>query len=307
MLEEAYTVTIGRLREGGEQGWLSATFTPRGRKHWTYEVFATGRPDTALFRSRTGDNPFLPTGFQDTLARQYTSTLAAQELEGEFLDSGGFLFNPHWLEIVDRVPEMKAKVRAWDMAATPLNEERAKDPDYTAGVLIGKDAAGLLYILDARRMRGTPNEVERFITSTAREDGRDTQIWMEQEPGSAGVTVVDHYRRRVLHGYNFHAERATGSKADRALPMAAQAEGGIIKLLRGAWNKDFLDELELFPLFCRHDDQVDACTLAHERLQTMQTDFSQIASPDSPQSNILERSGYRFTRGSRDRIWGTRR
>jgi PBSX family phage terminase large subunit len=89
---DAFTVLIGRLREAGEQGWLSATFTPKGRLHWTYETFASGQPDTAIFHARTADNPFLPAGFHETVRRQYTATLAAQELEGEFIDAGGALF-----------------------------------------------------------------------------------------------------------------------------------------------------------------------------------------------------------------------
>ena len=36
-------------------------------------------------------------------------------------------------------------------------------------------------------------------------------------------------------------------------------------LLRGPWNKDFLDEVELFPLG-RHDDAVDAASLALTKL-----------------------------------------
>ena len=89
MPPDAFSVAIGRLRQAGEQGWLSTTFTPKGRQHWTFETFATGRPDTALFQARTADNPFLPAGFPDTVRRQYTSALAAQELEGQFLDAGG--------------------------------------------------------------------------------------------------------------------------------------------------------------------------------------------------------------------------
>src|SRR5262249_47122697 len=95
MTQDVFDIAIGRLREGGGMGWLSSTFTPRGRSHWTFEVFATGRPDTALFRCRTRDNPFLPAGFHDTLARQYTAQVAAQELEGEFVDLAGTLFQRH--------------------------------------------------------------------------------------------------------------------------------------------------------------------------------------------------------------------
>src|SRR5262249_25926116 len=113
MSHDAFTILIGRLREGGEQGWLTATFTPKGRQQWTYETFASGRPDTALFRCRTSDNPFLPPGFHDTVRQQYTSTLAAQELEGEFIDAGGTMFRRHWFPLVDAVPPLIGKVRAW--------------------------------------------------------------------------------------------------------------------------------------------------------------------------------------------------
>jgi predicted phage terminase large subunit-like protein len=266
MPADVFAVAIGRLREAGEQGWLTATFTPKGRRHWTYETFATGRPDTALFSARTADNPFLPAGFDATVRRQYTAALASQELEGQFLDQGGALFQRHWFAVVDRAPPLARRVRAWDLAATPKDEAGARDLDWTAGVLLGRDAAGTYYVLDVRRLRGTPRQVEALVRRTAEADGRQVPIWMEQEPGSAGVAVIDHYLR-LLAGFRFRGERSTGSKADRALPLAAQAEGGAVKLLRGAWNRDFLDELELFP-FGAHDDIVDGTALAFGRLAT---------------------------------------
>mgnify|MGYP003652281200 CR=1 FL=1 len=48
-------------------------------------------------------------------------------------------------------------------------------------------------------------------------------------------------------------ESITGDKATRAKPASAQAEAGNVKLVRGAWNTPFLDEVCSFP-----DDQVDA-------------------------------------------------
>jgi hypothetical protein len=91
------------LRQEGEQGWFSATFTPRGKQHWTYFVFgqtnAQGRlrrPNTALFRARNKDNPFLPDEFYETVKQQYSSVLTAQELEGEFTNLEGALFRRHW-------------------------------------------------------------------------------------------------------------------------------------------------------------------------------------------------------------------
>ena len=41
------------------------------------------------------------------------------------------------------------------------------------------------------------------------------------------------------------------------MPLSAAAEAGNVKLVIGDWNKDFLDEAEVFPNG-RHDDMVDA-------------------------------------------------
>src|SRR5262249_49507489 len=44
----------------------------------------------------------------------------------------------------------------------------------------------------------------------------------------------------------------TDEKSVRAQPFAAQAEAGNVRLLRAGWNKDWLDEIELFPLATGH-------------------------------------------------------
>jgi predicted phage terminase large subunit-like protein len=264
MHQDAFNVLSGRLREAGEQGWLSATFTPKGRQHWTYETFACGKPNTALFHCRTADNSFLPPGFHETVRQQYTSALAEQELEGLFVDLAGALFRRSWFPITDSVPALANRCRAWDLASTPEDEEKANDPAWSVGVLMGRDKGGMNYILDVRRLRGTPLQVEALVRRTAEADGKSVAIWMEKEPGSSGLAVIAHYLR-LLSGWNFHGERSIGSKAERAQPLAAQAEGGLVKLLRGEWNKAFLDEVEVFP-FGAHDDQVDAASLALDKL-----------------------------------------
>jgi predicted phage terminase large subunit-like protein len=267
MEQAAFDVAIGRLREGGEQGWLTATFTPKGRKHWTHEVFNTSRPDTAIFHSKTSDNPFLPEGFDATVRGQYTSALADQELGGLFTDIGGTMFKRDWFSIVEpaQVPTLTEQVRCWDLASTPKDERKSHDPDYTAGVKMGRAENGDFYLTDVKRLRASPRHVEQVVEYTARvEDGHGVSVWMEREPGSSGVAVIDHYRR-LLADFDFEGERSTGSKVDRALPLAAQAEHGAVKLLRAPWNRDFLDEAESFP-FGSHDDQVDAASMALVKL-----------------------------------------
>jgi predicted phage terminase large subunit-like protein len=262
MDKEVFDICIGRLRENGEQGWLTAAFTPKGKKHWTYQVFGLGQPDTALIRSTTRDNPFLPESFASTVAAQYTTRQAAQELGGEFIDTEGSLFRREWFHVVETPPHCRHLVRWWDLAATA--PAPGKNPDHSAGVLMGRTEQGQYVILDVRRVRATPKQVELLIRQTAELDGIPVPIWMEQEPGSSGVAVIYHYRD-VLAGFIFHAERSTGDKATRAAPLAAMAEGGNVLVVNRPWTRDLLDELECFPAG-GHDDMVDAASGAFGKL-----------------------------------------
>ncbi len=95
LMERAvFDICIASLRQGGEQGWLSSTFTPKGTLHWTYEVFGKGMAGAELFQARTSDNPFLPKGFEDRIAPTYTRFLQDQELGGLFKDAAGDHFTP---------------------------------------------------------------------------------------------------------------------------------------------------------------------------------------------------------------------
>lgn len=91
--QEAFDILIGRLRQG-ELGWLSATFTPKGRTHWTYKVFSTADPDVQLIHATSDENPFLPAGFVEKVRKRYTREQARQELGGVFIEGGGNHYFP---------------------------------------------------------------------------------------------------------------------------------------------------------------------------------------------------------------------
>ena len=151
-------------------------------------------------------------------------------------------------------------IRFWDLAGSEPTPSYP-DPDWTVGCL-GAMHDGIFYIMDVRRIRAKGDKVEKFIKETAQEDGVDIEIQMEQEPGSAGKNLIDQYARYVLTGYSFTGQRATGDKETRAKPMAAAVANGNVRLLRGAWNTDFIDEMSAFPEANTHDDQVDAAVHA---------------------------------------------
>ena len=111
---------------------------------------------------------------------------------------------------------------------------------------------------------------QNIVRQTAEIDGRDVQIHMEQEPGSSGKAVIDEYARKVLKGFAYYPDKPTGDKVTRAIPTSAAAERGNIKILRGDWNRAFLDELTGFPLLT-HDDQVDSLSGAFNEIHKVRT------------------------------------
>lgn len=265
MERAAFDLSIAALRECGEQGWLAATFTPKGKAHWTFDVFGSGRPDTALFHSTTADNPFNPDGFADGLKRQYTSAFAEQEIEGRFIDAGGLLAKREWFSIAEARPTGTATrwVRAWDFAATEASVRSSDDPDWTVGVLMAC-VAGQYVIAHVLRARVAGGGVAALVKSTAAQDGHGVEIALEQEPGASGKIASAHLIRE-LAGYNVRSSPATGDKVTRAMPLLAQAEAHNVSLVRGEWTMAFLDELCNFPAGS-HDDQVDASALAFNTL-----------------------------------------
>lgn len=175
--------------------------------------------------------------------------------------AAGKVFNRAWFEIVDAVPAGGRECRFWDFAATE-KELQGDDPDFTAGVKI-RVVNGVYYVLDSIAVQANPAEVDRLFVNTSRQDAAvaaEAEIpycvrW-EIEPGSAGIREN---RRLVqmLAGIDAAGRRSTGDKITRAKPLAAQAQVGNVKLLRGSWNERWLAHMHGQPDL-KHDDEMDA-------------------------------------------------
>ena len=115
-------------------------------------------------------------------------------------------------------------------------------------------------MVDVVRLQGGPEAVVEAILSTAARDGREVKIGLPQDPGQAGRAQVSYLVRR-LAGFVVDASPESGAKATRAMPVASQVNAGNVTLLRGAWNRAFLEEMQDFPGGAK-DDQVDALSRA---------------------------------------------
>ena len=268
--ENQFLYLFSRLRRLESQMHIPLRLRGAGNPEGRYVQYVKRR----YVDEETAEAPFVPARIEDNPGldkESYIDSLSKLDpITRERLQNGnwdiadqGYMFRRDWFEIVEDYPKDCRLVRYWDKAATA--PARGKDPDWTVGVLMtGKD--GVFYIIDVQRFRGTPQTNENRIKRTAEMDGREVEIFMEQEPGSAGKSDIDHYARKILVGYAFReGVRNTGSKETRARPLSSAVEHGNVKLVRGSWNRDFLDECELFP-YGDHDDQVDAASGAFGKL-----------------------------------------
>lgn len=198
-----------------------------------------------------------------TFAGQYMQV--PSPLEGGLFKVGNF-------EIVDALPATaKKSCRAWDLGAT------ANDGDPTAGVKIYDGGDGYFYVADVEKEQWGVDEVKRNIKLNAEMDGKLTAIRLPQDPGQAGKAQAKDFSR-LLAGYNVAILPVTGDKVTRAEPFASQVNMGNVRLLRGDWNKSFINEFALFPNG-KHDDQVDAAADAFNHLFDMPNDEPIIVKP----------------------------
>lgn len=234
--------------------------------NWVRQRFIVeGEDSNRIFvPSKLEDNPGID-------ADSYRQSLQALDpVERKRLEEGdwwsttlGTMFNRESIVIMesDEVPTLTPAARAvrfWDLAATEPSQANP-DPDWTVGTLMLFDK-GIAYVLDVRRHRGKGEDIENLIAQTAYEDGHAVPIRIEQEPGSSGKALIDQYARYVLPGFDLMGARATGDKVTRARPFAAAVANGNVRLVRGKWLTDWLDEVSAFPEACAHDDQVDSAT-----------------------------------------------
>lgn len=294
MAKAAFDNGLPSLRYKGRMGRCILTFTPKGRRHWTFDAFyrelreeedRTGAIEIAgrwyrpkknrqLIRAHTLENPFLAEEYYDLQVDNMTSAMAAQELAGDFVDLQGLIFVAAW-QYKDRPPRKAARVRYWDRAATPGGGK------YTAGVLMAM-ADDIYYVEDVVRGQWSASERDKTIVETAHRDARkynnEVVIYAEQEGGSAGKEISEQFIKR-LSGFPVYRDIVSGqrrkivdkqelpgeAKILRAQPFAAQCEAGNVYLIRGPWNDEFTTELIGFPHYT-FMDQVDGASGAFNKL-----------------------------------------
>ncbi len=236
------------VREGDDIVWVSPDYRDKDGDP----------PKSITFIAATlDDNPIGTEADPTYRANLKTQDYVTRErlLKGNWLiDYGGNMFKPEWLPVVDEIPDGIKLVRYWDFAASEVKEKDKDDPDWTAGALCGI-YEGILYIVDVTFFRESPGKTEVKVLDTAQTDGRQVEVWWEEEKASAGKFTSE-YMKQVLKGFDAHPDPVSGHKVERARPWSAWAEQGKVRLLRGEWNRQFKSWASKFPSGKR--DTIDA-------------------------------------------------
>lgn len=195
-------------------------------------------------------------------------------------EEGGY-FKKSWVEpllATTRDFEFTRFVRCWDLAAS-LPSEANPDPDYTAGVLMGKTRCGKYVVLDVVRDRKRSGANIDWIAEVVKDDmirygEKNYKFFLPQDPAAAGMTArVFHVEKFNEHGLGarFIKVGTNRGKLKRFEPFSASAEVGLVYVMKADWNDWYFSELEAFDGVSRskHDDCVDSTSDAFNELATV--------------------------------------
>lgn len=178
---------------------------------------------------------------------------------GNVFNRGWFNIEPDW----DKDKNWTFVIR-WDFAATERSVAN-DDPDYTAWCVMGRNPkTGEVIILEAGQKRLNPSAVYdefvfrcEFWRDYLAKYGYRLKVRWEIEPGSASKREARLFAQMVPWA-DARGIPSSGSKLERARPLAAQAEHGFVTLVKGNWNEMWLNHMHSQP--ADHDDMMDAAT-----------------------------------------------
>jgi predicted phage terminase large subunit-like protein len=197
-----------------------------------------------------------------------------REAQHEVEDSEGVFFRVSMLQTIAPadLPQLELVCLAWDLAATEGGG------DYTAGVLMGKDSAGRLYVLAVLRGQWSSERVREVIQKACAlylPRYRKVRLRLPQDPGQAGKAQKSQVET-LLADWRPIVKPVTGAKATRAEGFQDALNKGNVCLVTEdisasfkpfcddlswqKWHRDYIAELKKFREDDSHDhdDQVDA-------------------------------------------------
>lgn len=254
-----------------EEGWpelrIPEEFGKGGRKTFPVSVQWEGRTLTADPRTKEGDwlrpQRFSEAEKSDRVKSAGSLTYEAKHNQ-EPADRKGQMFDPDKPRRVPTYPVGTVAVRYWDTAAS-----ESESACHSSGVLIGRTPEGRTIIIDVDRDRWGPTQRNQHMRNRGLEDMKRQglifrRLYWEKGTSDSGLER-DQILARHLAGIPCAADRAKGSKVDRAEGLAAQWDAGNVDIVEGDWNRGYLSRMAEFPQ-AKDKDDTDASSGGFNRL-----------------------------------------
>jgi len=271
-----------RLRTGNYRN-LYITTTPKGKNH-TYDFFV-GDVDAekeqlgagvkyytddrmAIVGVPTGRNPHTPEDYKDAMLTDMPEDIAAQEVQGEFVEIGAGILTLDMLEF-EPAEALEGKKWEWHVAVdlgVEMNKSKARENDtdyWSCSIVAEHPTMPWAYLVEVNRTRGqTPAQAAQWVsqsiagypTNRVRYESVQAQSWFEENLKDAGLDPI--------------AVSPQGAKEDRIMMLSIPFSNGNVKLID--WSdvpgKDmdwqpFRSEWLGFP-DGSHDDMLDSTAMA---------------------------------------------
>lgn len=183
-------------------------------------------------------------------------------------DLSGGIIKRNWFEIVDKFHSDKVKRFQLDTAYTSKKEN---DP---SGILAYFVEDNTIYITNWESHRLEFPELTKFVINNVQAHGYSDKSLIRVEPKASGKSLVQQIQKETNLNI-VESDNPEKDKVTRATAVTAKMEAGRVKLIRGAWNDAFLDELSIFPKG-KHDEAVD-CLVEVVRNELIDAGWSRIS------------------------------
>ena len=279
-----------------------ATANPGGMGHeWVKQRFITegeqeGRP---FIPAKLRDNQHLDAVDYVESLMELDATERRQLLHGDWnTRPPGDIFKPEYFEDAyidaEDIPKHLEQIRYYDLASTELKGKHKKnhDPDFTGTCRAGRDG-DFIYILHCDMYRKEPLERDVHIRRTAKKDGEDVTVWIEQDPGQAGKSQIAVFQRDTLSEFEVRGNPKTTGKMSYWTFLASKLEAGIVRILRAPWNSKLEDHLIALTRddSHAHDDLADAVAGAVRILSEKGGGYASFAISDEELDTLLAEQG----------------
>jgi len=264
MREEVWELIIMPALARTEGGALFIG-TPDGKNHF-HKMYQFGMdPDNKDYKSwhfPSMDNPFLPRQEIENARRDMSTDRFRQEFEASFESGGGYVMTPDMFPIMESDHTVSGDVYvAVDLAGfTKVEQGRkiVKRDDHAISVV--KAHQGGWLVLDIINGKWDVRETALRLVKAFR-DYRPLGFGIEK--GIAMQAVLPYLQDEMNRIGTFFEvtplSHGNQKKQDRiAWALQGRAEKGRIQLMRGDWNKKFLEQASDFPSPLSHDDLIDS-------------------------------------------------